>query len=189
MPTSEQIKLNIAADITNKTAIKSVSNHNIGDNMNAIVDYIDQEIEAIALTPGPPGPQGPPGTNPSASLIYLAQLYQESTNDPNPNLNVDTLQLNPGDNSQDLFRIVDFTRTGVGTYQLRITHKTGTTTTNFDKIGIVFGDNSCRIEPGYGSGAAGPYSWRQWVFKTYTPEGVVADDQLTGAFITLTLYP
>ena len=42
--TSEELKLNIDTDITNKISAKSISPTNVGENLKNIVDYIDQEI-------------------------------------------------------------------------------------------------------------------------------------------------
>lgn len=132
-------------------------------------------------------------TNPLAAvappLVFMTQLYQETTGNPNPNGGFDTLQLNPFDSSQALYRFVDFERIGAGEYTVKVAHKTASTVTDFNKIAIMFGDSAVRLASGYENGAAGPISWRMWTFKTHTPAGVLEDDQLTGAFCTITLYP
>jgi hypothetical protein len=56
-----QLKANIDAGITNKTANNSVTPPIVGVQLKDIVDYIDQEVEAVALTPGPTGPTGAQG--------------------------------------------------------------------------------------------------------------------------------
>ena len=59
--TNTQLKSQIDLDITNKTANSSVTPINVGENIKDVVDYIDQEILDIALTPGPAGVAGPTG--------------------------------------------------------------------------------------------------------------------------------
>lgn len=59
------LKQQIDTAITNKTAMRSITPANVGENIKATVDYIDQEISSIELTPGPQGEQGlqgDPGT-------------------------------------------------------------------------------------------------------------------------------
>ena len=58
------LKQQIDTAITNKTAMRSITPANVGENIKATVDYIDQEIANIELTPGPQGNiglQGPAG--------------------------------------------------------------------------------------------------------------------------------
>ena len=52
------LKQQIDTAITNKTAMRSITPANVGENIKATVDYIDQEIANIELTPGPQGEQG-----------------------------------------------------------------------------------------------------------------------------------
>lgn len=52
------LKQQIDTAITNKTAMRSITPANVGENIKATVDYIDQQISNIELTPGPQGPQG-----------------------------------------------------------------------------------------------------------------------------------
>ena len=59
------LKQQIDTAITNKTAMRSITPANVGENIKATVDYIDQKISSIELTPGPQGEQGlqgDPGT-------------------------------------------------------------------------------------------------------------------------------
>ena len=56
------LKQQIDTAITNKTAMRSITPANVGENIKATVDYIDQEISNIELTPGPQGEQGEQGT-------------------------------------------------------------------------------------------------------------------------------
>ena len=60
------LKQQIDTAITNKTAMRSITPANVGENIKATVDYIDQKISSIELTPGPrgvAGPVGPAGLN------------------------------------------------------------------------------------------------------------------------------
>lgn len=62
--TNTQLKSQVDLEITNKIATNSVTPSNVGENIKGVVDYIDQEIAAIELTPGPTGgtgAQGPTG--------------------------------------------------------------------------------------------------------------------------------
>lgn len=59
--TNTELKNNIDAAITNKTAIRSITPANVGEQIKSTVDYIDQEISSIELTPGPQGEQGTQG--------------------------------------------------------------------------------------------------------------------------------
>lgn len=52
------LKQQIDTAVTNKTAMRSITPINVGENIKAVVDYIDQEIQQIELQPGPAGPQG-----------------------------------------------------------------------------------------------------------------------------------
>lgn len=55
------LKQQIDTEITNKTTVSSISPTNVGNNIKAVVDYVDQEIGGVSGIPGPVGPQGPAG--------------------------------------------------------------------------------------------------------------------------------
>ena len=55
------LKQQIDTAITNKTAMRSITPSNVGENIKAVVDYVDQEIQQIELQPGPAGPAGSQG--------------------------------------------------------------------------------------------------------------------------------
>ena len=55
------LKQQIDTAITNKTAMRSITPANVGENIKAVVDYVDQEMAAVELIPGPQGLQGIPG--------------------------------------------------------------------------------------------------------------------------------
>ena len=90
------LKQQIDTAITNKTAMRSITPANVGENIKATVDYIDQEIANIELTPGPIGlqgeqgtqgeigPQGPQGESGTASLPYKSYIgYIQFSTDGN----------------------------------------------------------------------------------------------------------
>ena len=58
---STTLKQQINTAITNKTAMRSITPSNVGENIKAVVDYVDQEIQQIELQPGPTGLAGPQG--------------------------------------------------------------------------------------------------------------------------------
>ena len=77
------LKQQIDTAITNKTAMRSITPANVGENIKATVDYIDQEIANIELTPGPAGPQGEQGPGTSQTYkSYIALINQSGTNAP-----------------------------------------------------------------------------------------------------------
>lgn len=45
--TNTELKAQIDTDITTATGVGSVSTSDVGDNMKAIVDYVDQEISSV----------------------------------------------------------------------------------------------------------------------------------------------
>jgi len=126
----------------------------------------------------------------SGPLEYSAPLYQAGTADPQaqyaPIDNLIVGQSWTGDN----FRDVEFIRTTVGIYYVRVYWKNVTTDGN--KLSIMFGDGSVRIEGGKTAGTdINGYTYVKWVFKTYTPAGVLSDDILTGnngGFFSIKLY-
>jgi hypothetical protein len=77
MATNTQIKAQIDVDITNKTTVASITPLNVGTNMKAVVDYIDQEINDVELTPGPVGASGPMGPQGVAGPVGPAGLNWE----------------------------------------------------------------------------------------------------------------
>ena len=55
---STTLKQQIDTAVTNKTAMRSITPINVGENIKAVVDYVDQEIQQIELQAGPQGIQG-----------------------------------------------------------------------------------------------------------------------------------
>ena len=78
------LKQQIDTAITNKTAMRSITPANVGENIKATVDYIDQEIANIELTPGPQGPQGPQGPAGTDLPQTFEQLSSVSNSAPFP---------------------------------------------------------------------------------------------------------
>jgi hypothetical protein len=139
---------------------------------------------------GPQGPQGPAGAG--SALEYSAQLYQNGTADPIPqNPQVDTI--NQGffnyDETPADYREITVTRTATGTFSLRLWWKT-TGFVNTSRVAVMFGDATARITSKSVGGQNGLY-YIEYIFKTYTPEGVVADSVLqgnNGTFVNVKIY-
>lgn len=72
--TNTQLKSQVDLEITNKTENNSVTPLNVGKNIKDVVDYVDQEIADITLTPGPTGPAGPTGAQGIAGPVGPAGL-------------------------------------------------------------------------------------------------------------------
>jgi hypothetical protein len=49
MATNIEIKASIDANITNKTALGSISNNDVGSEIKSVVDYIDQEVATVSV--------------------------------------------------------------------------------------------------------------------------------------------
>ena len=76
--TNTDLKALIDLDITNKTTTNSITPTNVGVNLKKVVDYVDQEIQTISLTPGPAGSAGPQGPAGPAGLNWQG-LWDEDT--------------------------------------------------------------------------------------------------------------
>jgi hypothetical protein len=46
--TNTQLKTQIDTDVTNKTLVKSLSNVTLGNDMKALVDYVDQQVATVS---------------------------------------------------------------------------------------------------------------------------------------------
>ncbi len=166
--TRQQLDNSIDTSITNVNTVNGISPAADGANRKLMMNYVDERTPSY----------------------YVVRLYQTGTNNPNPELVFDNLQINPLDNTQVTYRNIEFTRTGIGEYRIRITCKQATTPTNMNKVSIMFGDSSCVIKPGYGNGGIGALSYRQWDFISVNYDDVIMeDDVLDGVFCTITLYP
>ena len=77
--TNTDLKALIDLDITNKTTTNSIAPTNVGVNLKKVVDYVDQETQAVTLTPGPQGPAGPQGAVGPAGLEWKGQWVSGTT--------------------------------------------------------------------------------------------------------------
>ena len=68
--TNAQIKTQVDTDITNKITQKSISPLNVGNNIKAVVDYVDQEITNINI---------PTGTTPFKTCVISLQFSNTGT--------------------------------------------------------------------------------------------------------------
>jgi hypothetical protein len=93
------------------------------------------------------------------------------------------------------FRDISFSRDGVGNYRIRINFTPDTVPTDIAKLALQFGDSVARVYSfSQGSQTSGgiTVSYKEFLFRTYTPEGVLSDGQLDGqeaAMTSVTLYP
>jgi hypothetical protein len=95
----------------------------------------------------------------------------------------------------DTFRDITFTKDADGEYRIRINFTPDTVPTDIAKLALQFGDNVARVYSySQGSITSGgiTVSYKEFLFKTYTPVGVVSAGQLLGqqaAMTSVTLYP
>lgn len=93
------------------------------------------------------------------------------------------------------FRGITFTKDADGEYRLRVTYTPSTVPTDRDKLALQFGDNVARVYSfTLGSQTSGGITteFKEFLFRTYTPAGVVAAGQLLGqqaASTSVILYP
>ena len=93
------------------------------------------------------------------------------------------------------FRDITFSRNAVGTYRLKVSYTPATVPTDRNKLALQFGDSVARVYSfTLGSQTIGGVlqEYKEFLFRTYTPEGVLADGQLDGndgGFTSVTLYP
>ena len=89
------------------------------------------------------------------------------------------------------FRDITFSRNAVGTYRLAVNWTQSTVPTDATKLSIMFGDNVARVYT-FTLGSINGVNYKEFLFRTYTPAGVEADDQLlgiNGAMTSVILYP
>jgi|14BtaG_2_1085337.scaffolds.fasta_scaffold04522_4 hypothetical protein len=120
-------------------------------------------------------------------LEFNAGMIQSGTSAPNPTA---VKQINTLEVSGAAYRFLNFTRVSTGTYNIEIIYSTTTMPTDTDKVSVSLGFGNCRIiaKTNINSGAQ---STIRYTFETYTPAGVLADGQMTGAnggFLNIKLY-
>ena len=95
-----------------------------------------------------------------------------------------------GKQLDSIFRDVDFERISVGLYSCKIRYTPATLPVNTSKVALMFGDAVCRITAKF-AGVESTWSYVQYQFETYTPDGVLSDDQLlgnNGTFFNVKIY-
>ena len=126
-----------------------------------------------------------------AVLEQSKQLFQSGTNDPSPQFpQIDTISVNSVFSSPTDFRDVDFERISVGLYSCKIRYTPATLPVDTSKVALMFGDAVCRITAKF-AGVESTWSYVQYQFETYTPDGVLSDDQLlgnNGTFFNVKIY-
>ena len=88
------------------------------------------------------------------------------------------------------FRDITFSRNAVGTYRLAVNWTQSTVPTDATKLAVMFGDNVARVYT-FTLGSIAGVNFKEFLFRTYTPAGVEADDQLlgiNGAMTSVILY-
>jgi hypothetical protein len=184
MATSTEIKTQIDLEITDVTTPGGVSNVNEGERMKDILDYVDQQDAALQSQIN----------NVSAPLEWNTQIFQSSTNDPVAQVpQIGTLLVGGRFSTPSAFRDVDFERLSVGTYQLRVRYTQDTVPTDITKLSLSFGDAYCYVisSSNGASGTTTSFNYKEWVFETRTPSGVLEDGLLlgnNGAFTNIKLY-
>jgi len=92
------------------------------------------------------------------------------------------------------FREITFSKNGTGEYRIKVTYTPATVPTDRDKLALQFGDSVARVYSfTLGSQTIGGVlqEYKEFLFRTYTPAGVLADGQLVGndgAMTSVTLY-
>lgn len=95
----------------------------------------------------------------------------------------------------DTFRDITFTKDADGEYRIRINFTPNTVPTDIAKLALQFGDNVARVysfQQGSATSGGITVSYKEFLFKTYTPVGVVSAGQLLGqqaAMTSVILYP
>tara|TARA_R110000772_G_scaffold126238_1_gene233149 strand:+ start:935 stop:4015 length:3081 start_codon:yes stop_codon:yes gene_type:complete len=92
------------------------------------------------------------------------------------------------------FRELQFSKNGTGEFRIKVTYTPATVPTDRNKLALQFGDSVARVYSyTLGSQTIGGVlqEYKEFLFRTYTPAGVLADGQLVGndgAMTSVTLY-
>jgi hypothetical protein len=93
------------------------------------------------------------------------------------------------------FREITFSKNGTGEFRIKVTYTPATVPTDRNKLALQFGDSVARVYSyTLGSQTIGGVlqEYKEFLFRTYTPAGVLADGQLVGqqaAMTSVILYP
>jgi hypothetical protein len=130
----------------------------------------------------------PATTGPSE---WVGQISQNSTSAPTiARTQTSTLFVGDRVTTPTAFRDITFSRNAVGTYRLVVNWTQSTVPTDANKLSIMFGDNVARVYS-FTLGSINGVNYKEFLFRTYTPAGVEADDQLlgiNGAMTSVILY-
>tara|TARA_R110002167_G_scaffold253027_3_gene459385 strand:- start:18689 stop:20836 length:2148 start_codon:yes stop_codon:yes gene_type:complete len=125
-------------------------------------------------------------------LEWVGQISQSSTSAPViAKTQTSTLFVGDRVTTPTAFRDITFSRNAVGTYRLAVNWTQSTVPTDATKLSIMFGDNVARVYT-FTLGSINGVNYKEFLFRTYTPAGVEADDQLlgiNGAMTSVILYP
>jgi hypothetical protein len=199
MATSTEIKAQIDLEITDVTIAGGVSNVNEGERMKDILDYVDQQDADLdtsirAYVDQQDAALQSQINNVSAPFEWNAQVFQSGTSNPGAQVpQIETLLVGGRFSTPSAFRDVEFQRTNVGTYKLRVRYTQNTVPTEVSKLSVIFGDAVCRVVSSTNGAEGGgtPYNYKEWVFETHTPSGTLSDGLLlgqNGSFINIKLY-
>jgi len=123
---------------------------------------------------------------------WVGQISQSSTSAPViARTQTSTLFVGDRVTTPTAFRYITFSRNAVGTYRLAVNWTQSTVPTDANKLSIMFGDNVARVYT-FTLGSINGVNYKEFLFRTYTPAGVEADDQLlgiNGAMTSVILYP
>lgn len=92
------------------------------------------------------------------------------------------------------FRELQFSKNGTGEFRIKVVYTPATVPTDRNKLALQFGDSVARVYSfTLGSQTIGGVlqEYKEFLFRTYTPAGVLADGQLVGqeaAMTSVTLY-
>ena len=128
----------------------------------------------------------------SSPSEWVGQISQSSTSAPViARTQTSTLFVGDRVTTPTAFRDITFSRNAVGTYRLAVNWTQSTVPTDATKLSIMFGDNVARVYT-FTLGSINGVNYKEFLFRTYTPAGVEADDQLlgiNGAMTSVILYP
>ncbi len=128
-----------------------------------------------------------PSSSAAAPLEFNAGMTQTGTGAPNPTA---AKQINTLEVSGSAYRFLNFTRVSTGTYNIEIIYENTLQPTDSSKVSVFLGFGNCRIIAKTNINS-GTQSTIRYTFETYTPAGVLADGQMTGAnggFLNIKLY-